>query len=57
MRAVQGARQVRETEDVQRYLHALHSRARQGALIEVRYDEMDSRSSAVMDEKQRGRFG
>jgi len=32
-----GAPQARETRDVQRYLHALHSRARDGALIEVRY--------------------
>lgn len=31
------ARQARETEDVRRYLHALHGRASQGALIEVRY--------------------
>ncbi len=32
-----GAPQARETQDVQRYLHALHGRARDGALIEVRY--------------------
>lgn len=32
-----GARQARETHDVQRYLHALHGRASDGALIEVRY--------------------
>ena len=32
-----GARQARETQDVQRYLHALHGRASAGALIEVRY--------------------
>ncbi len=32
-----GPRQARETQDVQRYLHALHGRATAGALIEVRY--------------------
>ena len=32
-----GAPQARETQDVQRYLHALHGRASAGALIEVRY--------------------